>query len=59
VQPVEEVGRQIVELLSQDDPPLRFQTAPWATESVAPKMAADLDGRAVNAANEAYLAPGD
>ncbi|GII52726.1 short-chain dehydrogenase/reductase [Planotetraspora thailandica] len=59
VQPVEEIGPQILDLLTQDDPPLRFQTAPWASEFVAPKMGADLDGRKVNAANEAYIALGD
>jgi len=59
VQPVEEIGPQILDLLTQDDPPLRFQTAPWATDFVAPKMSADLDGRKVGAANEAYLALAD
>jgi NAD(P)-dependent dehydrogenase (short-subunit alcohol dehydrogenase family) len=59
VQPVEEVGRQVLDLLAQDNPPLRFQTAPWASDFVAPKMSADLDGRKVNAANEAYLALAD
>jgi NAD(P)-dependent dehydrogenase (short-subunit alcohol dehydrogenase family) len=59
VQPVEEVGPQILDLLSQDDPPLRFQTTQWATDFVAPKMAADLDGRKVTAANDAYIALGD
>jgi NAD(P)-dependent dehydrogenase (short-subunit alcohol dehydrogenase family) len=59
VQPVEEVGPQILDLLAQDNPPLRFQTAPWARDFVAPKMSADLDGRKVNAANEAYLALAD
>ena len=47
-----------VDLLRQDNPPLRFQTARWAVEFVAPKMSGDLDGRNVNAANEAYLALG-
>ena len=59
VQPAEEVGPQILDLLAQDNPPLRFQTAPWASDFVAPKMSADLDGRKVNAANEAYLALAD
>jgi len=59
VQPVEETGPQILDLLRQDDPPLRFQTAPWASEFVAPKLAADLDGRKVAAANEAYIALAD
>ncbi len=59
IQPVEEVGPQILQLLAQDDPPLRFQTAQWATDFVAPKMAADLDGAKVNAAHEAYIALGD
>jgi NAD(P)-dependent dehydrogenase (short-subunit alcohol dehydrogenase family) len=59
VQPVEEVGPQILDLLSADNPPLRFQTAQWATDFVAPKLSGDLDGRKVNAANEAYLALGD
>jgi NAD(P)-dependent dehydrogenase (short-subunit alcohol dehydrogenase family) len=59
VQPVEEVGPQILDLLTADNPPLRFQTAQWATDFVAPKLSGDLDGRKVNAANEAYLALGD
>jgi NAD(P)-dependent dehydrogenase (short-subunit alcohol dehydrogenase family) len=59
VQPVEEVGPQILDLLSQENPPLRFQTARWATDFVAPKMSGDLDGRKVGAANEAYLALAD
>jgi NAD(P)-dependent dehydrogenase (short-subunit alcohol dehydrogenase family) len=59
VQPVEEVGPEILDLLTQENPPLRFQTAKWATDFVAPKMAADLDGRKVNAANEAYIALAD
>jgi NAD(P)-dependent dehydrogenase (short-subunit alcohol dehydrogenase family) len=59
VQPVEEVGPQILDLLASENPPLRFQTAQWATDFVAPKMSGDLDGRTVNAANEAYLALGD
>jgi hypothetical protein len=56
VQPVEEIGPMILGLLSSDEPPLRLQTAPWATDFVAPKMAADLDGNRVNAASEAYIA---
>jgi NAD(P)-dependent dehydrogenase (short-subunit alcohol dehydrogenase family) len=59
VQPVEEVGAQILDLLAQRDPPLRFQTAQWATDFIAPKLSGDLDGRRVNAANEAYIALGD
>ncbi|MCI2421408.1 SDR family NAD(P)-dependent oxidoreductase [Saccharopolyspora sp. K220] len=59
VQPSEEVGQQVLHLLTQDNPPLRFQTAPWASDFVAPKMSADLDGRKVLAANEAYIALGD
>jgi NAD(P)-dependent dehydrogenase (short-subunit alcohol dehydrogenase family) len=59
VQPVEEVGPQILSLLAQDNPPLRFQTAKWATDFVAPKMSGDLDGRNVYTASEAYLALGD
>jgi NAD(P)-dependent dehydrogenase (short-subunit alcohol dehydrogenase family) len=59
VQPVEEIGPQILDLLSQDNPPLRFQTAKWATELVAPKMSGDLDGRNAYAAGQAYLALGD
>jgi len=55
VQPVEEVGPQILSLLAQDNPPLRFQTAKWATDFVAPKMSGDLDGRNVYSASEAYL----
>lgn len=58
VQPVEEVGPQILDLLGQDEPPLRFQTSAWTVDFVQPKMAADLDGRGVFAANEAYLALG-
>jgi NAD(P)-dependent dehydrogenase (short-subunit alcohol dehydrogenase family) len=56
VQPVEEIGPMILGLLSSAEPPLRLQTAPWATDLVAPKMAADLDGSRVNAASEAYIA---
>jgi NAD(P)-dependent dehydrogenase (short-subunit alcohol dehydrogenase family) len=56
LQPVEEVGPVILGLLSSDEPPLRLQTAQWATDFVAPKMAADLDGSRVNAASEAYIA---
>ena len=59
VQPVEEVGPLILGLLATENPPPRFQTAQWATDFVAPKMSGDLDGRKVNAANEAYLALGD
>lgn len=59
VQPAEEVGPLILGLLATENPPLRFQTAQWATDFVAPKMSGDLDGRKVNAANEAYLALGD
>jgi NAD(P)-dependent dehydrogenase (short-subunit alcohol dehydrogenase family) len=59
VQPVEEVGPQILGLLTADNPPLRFQTAQWATDFVTPKLSGDLDGRKVNAANGAYLALGD
>lgn len=59
VQPVEEVGPQILSLLAQDNPPLRFQTAKWASDFVAPKMSGDLDGRNVYTASEAYLALGD
>ena len=59
VQPVEEVGPQILSLLGQENPPLRFQTAKWATDFVAPKMSGDLDGRNVYTASEAYLALGD
>ena len=56
VQPVEEIGPMILHLLSSEEPPLRLQTAPWATDFVAPKMAADLDGSRVYAASEAYIA---
>ncbi len=59
VQPAEEIGPQILDLLTQADPPLRFQTAPWASDFVAPKLAADPDGRRVYAAGEAYLALAD
>jgi NAD(P)-dependent dehydrogenase (short-subunit alcohol dehydrogenase family) len=59
VQPVEEIGPIILGLLSSDEPPLRLQTAQWATDFVAPKMAADLDGSRVNAASEAYIALAD
>jgi NAD(P)-dependent dehydrogenase (short-subunit alcohol dehydrogenase family) len=59
VQPVQEVGPRILELLASENPPLRFQTAQWATDFVAPKLSGDLDGRKVNAANEAYVALGD
>lgn len=59
VQDVEKIGPQILGLLDQDDPPLRFQTSAWTVDFVTPKLAADLDGRRVNAANEAYLALAD
>jgi NAD(P)-dependent dehydrogenase (short-subunit alcohol dehydrogenase family) len=58
VQPAEELGPQVLDLLGQDNPPLRFQTSRWTSDFVAPKMAADLDGRKVFAANEAYVALG-
>ncbi|WP_189314568.1 SDR family NAD(P)-dependent oxidoreductase [Streptomyces brasiliensis] len=59
MQPPEEVGRKILGLLTQERPPLRFQTAPWVGEFVAPKLAADLDGSRTSAAHEAYLALAD
>ncbi|WP_326565529.1 SDR family NAD(P)-dependent oxidoreductase [Amycolatopsis rhabdoformis] len=59
MQPAEEVGEQILDLLTQENPPLRFQTTPWTTDFVAPKMSGDLDGRKVLAAGEAYLALAD
>jgi NAD(P)-dependent dehydrogenase (short-subunit alcohol dehydrogenase family) len=59
VQPAQEVGPRILGLLASENPPLRFQTAQWATDFIAPKLSGDLDGRKVNAANEAYLALGD
>lgn len=59
VQPVEQIGPMILDLLASDEPPLRLQTAQWATDFVAPKMAADLDGSHVNAASEAYIALAD
>jgi NAD(P)-dependent dehydrogenase (short-subunit alcohol dehydrogenase family) len=59
VQPVEEVGPEILDLLRQNNPPLRFQTAQWAVDFVSPKMSTDLDGGKVYAASEAYLALAD
>ncbi|HWG25688.1 SDR family NAD(P)-dependent oxidoreductase [Actinospica sp.] len=59
VQPVEEIGPLFLDLLASDNPPLRFQTAPWAVDFVAPKIAADIDGGRVAAASEAYLALAD
>lgn len=56
VQPVEELGPLFVDLLVSGNPPLRCQSALWAVDSVAPKLAADLDGSKVTAASEAYLA---
>ncbi|MEV6902769.1 SDR family NAD(P)-dependent oxidoreductase [Amycolatopsis sp. NPDC051372] len=55
VQAVEEVGPQILDLLARDNPPLRFQTAQWARDFVAPKLSADLDGKKVYEASEAYI----
>lgn len=55
VQAVEEVGPQILDLLGRENPPLRFQTAQWARDFVAPKLSADLDGRKVYEASEAYI----
>ncbi|MET7992064.1 hypothetical protein ABZU76_14260 [Amycolatopsis sp. NPDC005232] len=55
VQAVEEVGPQILDLLGRDNPPLRFQTAQWARDFVAPKLSADLDGKKVYEASEAYI----
>ncbi len=56
VQPVEEVGPLILDLLSQDKPPLRFQTAQSATDFIAPKLAADLDGTGVSGASRCACA---
>ncbi|QYN25730.1 SDR family NAD(P)-dependent oxidoreductase [Amycolatopsis sp. DSM 110486] len=55
VQAVEEVGPQILDLLGRDNPPLRFQTAQWARDFVAPKLSADLDGKKVYEASEVYI----
>lgn len=59
VQPVEEIGPMILDLLASPEPPLRLQTAQWAVDFVAPKMSADLDGARVNAASDAYIALAD
>ncbi|WIX83586.1 hypothetical protein QRX50_23935 [Amycolatopsis carbonis] len=57
MQAVEEVGPQTLDLLGQENPPLRSQTAQWARDFVAPKLSADPDGRKVYEASEAYLQP--
>jgi NAD(P)-dependent dehydrogenase (short-subunit alcohol dehydrogenase family) len=59
VQPVEELGPLFLDLLVSDNPPLRRQSAPWAVDFIAPKLAADLDGSKITAASEAYLALAD
>jgi len=58
VQSSQEAAARILGVLELADPPLRFQTAQWATDFVSPKLAADLDGRQVDQANAAYLALG-
>jgi NAD(P)-dependent dehydrogenase (short-subunit alcohol dehydrogenase family) len=59
VQPVEELGPLFLDLLASGNPPLRFQTAQWAVDFVAPKLDADIDGSKVASASEAYLALAD
>jgi NAD(P)-dependent dehydrogenase (short-subunit alcohol dehydrogenase family) len=58
VQSPEEVATIIVALLNADEPPLRVQSSPWATEFVGAKLA-DRDGSGTVKALDGYLRLGD
>jgi hypothetical protein len=54
----QEVATIIVALLNADEPPLRVQSSPWATEFVGAKLA-DRDGSGTVKALDGYLRLGD
>jgi NAD(P)-dependent dehydrogenase (short-subunit alcohol dehydrogenase family) len=58
LQSSEEAAKIIMDLLIADNPPLRVQSSPWATEFVGAKLA-DTDGSGAVQALDEYLRWGD